>query len=145
MGMKIRPAQQSDDALIKAWIRAEGLDFTSLKWERFLIAEMDEPDGIEVVGIGQIKQYRGCQELGSLVVKRGYRRQGVAAQLIAALEARADRPLHLLCASRLEKFYSQFGYRTVSMWSAPPPLRLKLMFTLLFRVFGVRVLVMRKD
>ena len=66
---------------------------TRLHFEHALVAEVDG----EVVGVGQIKHHPGCQELGSLVVLPEYRRQGIAAQLIAALEAEAERPLYLIC------------------------------------------------
>lgn len=137
----IRPAVAADESTIKQMVRQARLDPTSLKWSRFLVAEA----GGEIVGIGQVKQYPGCQELGSLVVHRAYRGRGIAAQLIAALESRAEFPLYLLCESRMGPYYERFGYQTIGYWDAPWPLKVKLTPTLLFRVFGIRVLVMRKD
>lgn len=138
--VEIRPAREDDAPQIKAMIRRARLDPTSLKWPNFLIAE----HAGETIGVGQIKPYRDCQELGSLVVDRAYRRQGVAAQLIEALEARAERPLYLMCESRLENFYAQFGYASIAYREMPGTLRLKWSAAALFRVFGIRVLVMRK-
>lgn len=122
-------------------IRRAHLDPTSLKWQNFLVAEHDG----DIVGIGQVKPYPGCEELGSLVTKRDYRGQGVGEQMIAALEARAGRPLYLLCASKMESYYQRFGYETISWWDAPSFLKLKLSPTLILRLFGIRVLVMRKN
>jgi N-acetylglutamate synthase-like GNAT family acetyltransferase len=137
----IRPAQAVDEPTIKAMIRREKLDLTSLNWHNFLIAEHEG----QLVGIGQVKRYWRCNELGSLVTEPEYRSKGVAAQLINALEAQAGLPLYLLCVSRLESFYQQFGYQTISWWDAPTVLKLKLAGAFTFRLFGVRVLAMRKS
>ncbi len=136
----IREATIDDDPIIKQMIREARLDPTSLKWERFLIAEHEG----EIVGIGQIKQYLGCEELGSLVTKKGYRGQGIGGKLIAALEARAGRPLHLLCGAHNETYYLRFGYETISWWDAPAFLKFKMSPTLPLRLLGIRVLIMRK-
>jgi amino-acid N-acetyltransferase len=136
----IRPAIEADAPTIRRMVMAERLDPTSLDWRHFLVAERDR----QIVGIGQIKDYPGAQELGSLVVLPAYRGQGIAAALIAALEARAGRPLYLLCQDKMTTYYAQFGYRTIAWLDAPVILKLKLLPTLLFRLFGVRIRVMRK-
>lgn len=140
LSIYIREATAEDDATIKMMIRRARLDPTSLKWQNFLIAEHEG----NIVGIGQIKPYPGCEELGSLVTKRDYRGQGVGEQMIVALEARAGRPLYLLCAAKMETYYVRFGYETISWWEAPAFLKLKLSPTLILRLFGIRVLAMRK-
>ena len=139
--MNIRPASAADDATIKRMVRGEGLDPTSLKWQHFLVAEEDG----KVVGIGQVKQYPGCQELGSLVVLPEYRGQGIAGDLIRALEARARRPLYLLCRDHMQAYYERFGYQWIPIWKAPAPLLIKLVFTRLFLLAGLRVVVLRKE
>lgn len=136
----VRPAQAADQATIRAMIRRERLDPTSLKWPNFLVAE----HAGQIIGIGQVKRYPGCNELGSLVTLREYRGQGVAAQIIAALEEQAGRPLYLLCLAKMQPYYERFGYEVISWWAAPAFLKLKLSPTLLFRLFGVRVVIMRK-
>lgn len=138
--VEIRPATQNDTSTIRKMISSENLDPTSLNWRHFLIAEADN----QIVGIGQIKVYPGCQELGSLVVDKAYRNQGIGEQLINALEQKAGRPLYLLCESTMEAYYARFGYKTITWWQAPAFLKLKLSPTVFFRVFGIRVLVMRK-
>ena len=138
--LNIRPAAAEDQPTIRRIVNAEHLDPTSLHWEHFLIAEIDG----ELAGIGQIKEYPGCQELGSLVVLPAYRRRGIAAQLIAALEARARRPLYLMCRDHMAPYYARFGYEIIGLRQAPSFLRLKLLPTLLFRLFGLRVYLMRK-
>ena len=139
--VSIRPAEEADNVLIKQMIREARLDPTSLKWANFLLAEVAG----EVVGIGQVKPYPGCRELGSLVVKRRYRKLGVGGLLIDALEARSEYPIYLLCMEKMERYYQRFGYETISFWQAPAFLKLKLMIPQMLRVFGWRVLVMRKD
>lgn len=137
----IRAATAADEKTIKRLIWAARLDPTSLKWERFLIAEIEG----KVAGIGQIKQHPGCEELGSLVTLPAYRGQGVARELIAALEARAGRPLYLFCEAKLQPFYQQFGYEAISFWQLPAFLKLKFLLPLIFRILGIRVSKMRKQ
>ena len=139
--VRIRAATAQDEATIKAMIRQEHLDPTSLHWEHFLVAEAD---GI-IVSIGQVKSYPGCQELGSLVTLPAYRGQGIAAELIRALEARAGRPLYLFCRDQMENYYQRFGYQTISWGQAPAFLKLKMLIPLSFRLFGIRIIIMRKS
>jgi amino-acid N-acetyltransferase len=136
----IRAARADDAAIIKKMVWDEQLDPTALKWQHFLVAEADG----KIVGIGQIRRHADCNELGSLVVLKTYRGQGIAAQLIAALEARAGLPLYLDCRDKLIPYYERLGFKSIRYGDAPRTLRLKLLFTLLFRVFGVKVGVMRK-
>lgn len=138
---RIRPATAEDQTTIRRMVRDANLDTTTLKWQNFLVAEQEG----QIIGIGQIKPYRDCQELGSLVVARAYRNSGVGGALIAALEARAGRPLYLLCASHMQPYYERFGYTVIRWRDAPGTLKLKLAAAALFRIFGVRVLVMRKS
>ena len=139
--VKIRPATAKDHSTIREMVWHARLDPTSLSWRNFLVAEQDG----KIVGIGQVKHYPGCRELGSLVVSKSHRKQGIARRLIAALEQRSDYPLYLLCESHLEAFYARFGYQTIAWRNAPTALKIKLLPTVLFRLFGVRVLVMQKS
>lgn len=136
-----RSATKQDEKTIKRMVHAARLDPTSLKWQNFMVAE----HAGRVVSIGQIKQYPGCQEMGSLVTLKSHQGRGIASRMIAELEARAQRPLYLLCESKMEPFYQRFDYETIGYWQAPAFLKLKLTPALLFRLFGIRVLVMRKD
>jgi amino-acid N-acetyltransferase len=140
-GLTLRPATADDAPIIRRLVRSEGLDPTQLRWRNFMIAEIDGA----VVGIGQIRQHRDCQELGSLVVTGDYRRRGVATALVGALEAQAGRPLYLICAHTNQPFYERFGYRVIGYRDTPGALRLKRTIGLLGRLMGVRVLAMRKD
>lgn len=143
--LSIRPAAKPDEATIKRMVRSEGLDPTSLKWQHFLVAEAEGDDGTShIVGIGQVKEYPGCQELGSLVVLPEFRGRGIAGDLIRALEARAGRPLYLLCRDNMQPYYERFGYEWIPFWRAPRPLLLKLLFTRLFLLARIRIVLMWK-
>ena len=143
--LQIRPATEQDDATIKQMVSKEHLDPTSVKWQHFLVAERDAGDGTsQIVGIGQVKQYPGCLELGSLVVLPEFRGQGIAGELIRALEARAGRPLYLTCRDRMQGYYAGFGYERIPILKAPSAILWKLLFTRLFLLFGVRIVLMRK-
>jgi amino-acid N-acetyltransferase len=139
--INIRPATAQDSTTIKKMVRDEQLDPTSLNWRHFLVAEKSG----RIVGIGQIREHPGCQELGSLVVLSEFRGQGIGARLISALEARAYRPLYLFCRNTRAEYYQRFGYQTISWGQAPTFLKLKYLVPMIFRVFGVRVILMRKD
>ena len=66
------------------------------------------------------------------------------ANVTVRLEARAGRPLYLLCQRGMAPYYARFGYEIIGFRQAPGILRLKLMPTLLFRLFGVRIMLMCK-
>lgn len=136
----LRRATEHDAATIKAMVREENLDPTSLGWRNFTVAQSDG----QVIGIGQIKELPGCQELGSLMVREPYRKHGVAAALIAALEARASRPLYLMCEQEMGRYYSKFGYKTISWWRSPWPLKMKRLIVLPWLILGYRFQIMVK-
>lgn len=138
---ELRPATAADAGTIRKLILNEHLDPTSLDWRHFTVAE----DAGQIIGIAQVKPLPGVNEFGSLVVLPAYRGQGIAAQLIAALEAQAGLPLYLLCREQMEPYYLRFGFLRLAFWSAPPFLRLKLAAALPLRLGGVRVIAMVKE
>jgi amino-acid N-acetyltransferase len=138
--LHIRAATAADDATIKQMVRQARLDPTSLKWQHFMVAEHEG----EIIAIGQVKQYPGCQEIGSLATKPAYQGQAIATQIMDALEAQAGYPLYLLCLQKMVPFYEKHGYRTISWWRAPWFLKLKMSPTLPLRLFGMRVRIMQK-
>lgn len=138
--LRIRPALEADAPTIRQMIREEGLDPSSRDWHNFLIAEVER----QIVGIGQIKPYPDCQELGSLIVRSEYRSQGIAGALITALEAKAGRPLYLVCERKMQPYYTRFGYQRIPFRLAPRTLQLKLAVSTVLRLFGLQVIAMRK-
>ena len=103
-----RPAQASDEAAIKALIRAVNINPIGLKWQRFLVA-IDER--VRLIGCGHIEPHRdGSRELASIAVQKAWRRQGVAGTIIEHVLAEQPPPVWLTCMDRLVPFYEQFGF-----------------------------------
>src|SRR5262249_30314699 len=127
--VRLRPAQAEDQELIKEMIVREAqLDPTSLHWSHFILAELADdsvPEGERVIGLGQIRPYRNCPELGSLYVRKLYRGQGVASQIMRALLASRPAPIYLECLSYNAPFYQRFGFYQIPWYRAPWPLSLK--------------------
>ena len=137
----IRPPTPDEFGIAQRMLSDAHLDPTTpLRIEHTLIAEADG----QVVGVGQIKRHAGCQELGSLVVLPAYRRHGVGTQLIAALEAQAERPLYLTCLKAKEPYYARFSYQRIRYSEMPAYFRRRMPLYVLATLFGFRPRVMRK-
>lgn len=137
----IRPATADDQDTIRQMVKEEELDPTALHWSHFLIAQ----NGGDIAGIGQIRPYAKCRELGSLVVKEPYRKQGVGALIVNALLERETGDVYLECLDHNERYYARFGFERISWWRAPMPLKLKAGLGRVFgRFFGFRVIAMRR-
>lgn len=139
----LRKAAPADQETIKRMVRAAGLDPSALHWSHFVIAEMA---GESVVGIGQIRPYRNCPELGSLVVRKPFRDRGIGGMIIQELIAHHPPPVYLECRSQMAAYYTRFGFSEIPWPQAPMPLKLKAgVGNLLGRLVGMRVAVMRWD
>jgi len=135
----IRRAVEADQAIIKQMVKDEDLDPTSLNWPQFLIAEAAG----EIVGIGQIRPYPKCRELGSIAVKKEHRGNGVGSAVIQALLAGETGDVYLECEAHNVTYYNRFGFVKIQWWQTPPPLRYKhLLISALGRVMGYRMAVM---
>jgi amino-acid N-acetyltransferase len=139
--VQIRKATENDQAIIRQMVKEERLDPTSLNWPQFLVAE----EAGAVIGIGQIRPYPKCRELGSLAVKEAYRKQGVGERLVEALLANESGDVYLECLSHNEHYYAKFGFQRIAWWQAPMPLRLKVGFGVIGRLFGFRVIAMKRS
>lgn len=139
--IQLRPATAADQAVIRQMVRDEDLDPTALHWSHFLIAEAEG----KIAGIGQVRPYPKCRELGSLVVKEAYRQQGVGALIVNALLERETGDVYLECESQNERYYTRFGFEPIPWWRAPLPLKLKAGLGQIFgRLYGFRVVTMRR-
>jgi amino-acid N-acetyltransferase len=118
----LRRAIANDQATIKRMVYAARLDRSSLHWSHFIVAELPQ---IGIVGIGQIRPYRNCPELGSLLVLKSYRNLGIASQIVYALLASRPAPIYLECASYNLPYYLRFGFYEIPWHQAPWPLSLK--------------------
>jgi amino-acid N-acetyltransferase len=131
-------------------VREAGLDPTSLHWSHFVVAVASSraEDDQQIVGIGQIRPYPGCPELGSMVVLPAYRKRGIGGQIIRALQASHPPPIFLEAIANKQTYYSRFGFYLIPWYRAPFPLNLKAgMGTLIARLLRWRegVIVMRWD
>ena len=102
----IRAATRDDRRTIRKMVRKAHLDPTDVHWPHFLVAEQE---GV-VVGIGQVRHYRDCRELGSLVVRDDRRGQGIGGQIIEALLARHHGEVFLECRTVMVPYYRHFGF-----------------------------------
>jgi N-acetylglutamate synthase-like GNAT family acetyltransferase len=142
--LTIRPATETDQATIRRLIREANLNRMSLHWPAFVIAEVDGA----VVGIGQVKAHGdGSRELASIAVVPGRQGEGIGSAIIKALLAReGDRVLYLTCASRLQGYYERFAFRTIEPREYPAYFRRLIpVINLVAGLFGMRILVMRRD
>jgi amino-acid N-acetyltransferase len=138
----IRPAIAADQANIKQMVRDEYLDPSALDWSHFLVAEMNG----DIVGIGQVRPYLDCHELGSLVVKKPYRGTGLGAKLVNALLERESGDVYLECQAKNETYYNRFGFHKIPKNEAPTILRRKnIAVGLIMLVLGIKIIIMKRE
>ncbi len=115
---KVREATRKDFPAIRGLIHDVLINPTGLDWRHFLVAMTQENS---LLGCGQIKtHFDGSRELASIAVREQARGQGIARAIIEALLAReTNRPLYLMCRSRLEPLYTKFGFRTIDLKDMP--------------------------
>ena len=142
--LKLRPAQESEFAIIKDLIHLTGINPMGLDWKRFTVAANKQE---QVMGIGQIKPHgQGIFELASIAVYPKYRNQGVARAIIEYLLQDSPRPLYLTCISTLEPLYQKFDFQTISYDEMPRYFqRISRLANLVFRFASPndRLLVMK--
>lgn len=139
--MQLRQATINDQSIIKQFVHDAELDPTSLHWSHFIVAEHEGA----IVGIGQVRPYKNCRELGSLVVTEAFRNQGLGAQIIEALLAKETGAVYLECLQPMAGYYQKFGFEEIGWWQAPMPLRLKsLIGKMVVRLIGQKLIVMRR-
>ena len=145
--VRLRPAEQADDAAIHAMIRKERLNPLAITWSHFVLAVTQNG---EIIGCCQVKTHRdGSRELASLVVCPEWRGQGVARLLIEYLLERTPGMLYLTCMDRLEPLYQRFGFQTLhDPATLPLYFRRTLGFFRVFHRLGLapgQLLVMRRQ
>jgi N-acetylglutamate synthase-like GNAT family acetyltransferase len=107
----VRRATSLDQAAIRHLIREGQINPFRNHWCNFVVAETLNG---EVIGCGQIRTHgHHSRELASLVVVRGWRRQGIATKIVEGLLKDNQPPLWLVCRSGLVDFYQGFGFREV--------------------------------
>jgi amino-acid N-acetyltransferase len=140
--IQIRPAREAEQETIKQMVRDAQLDPTALHWSHFKVAEQDG----QIIGIGQIRPYPRCRELGSLVVLKPFRKLGVGGMLIHALLENEIGDVYLETDSHNEAYYGKFGFMRIPWYQAPYPLNLKvtLVGSIIRVVFRVRIIAMKR-
>jgi len=107
----LREALETDSSTIRQLIHAVGINPTGLDWRRFVLAVNAQGT---VIGCGQIKPHgREILELASLAVRSEFRGRGIARAIIEQLLGSSDRPIYLMCRSRLGPLYGKFGFRPI--------------------------------
>lgn len=116
----IRPATEQDQRAIRALVRGERLNPTRLNWQNFLVAAT----GDRVVGAAQMRRHSdGSHELGSLVVAKAARGQGIATQLMDALLAAEGGPVWMITSAAFARAYEQWDFLPIEARSAPVKVR----------------------
>jgi N-acetylglutamate synthase-like GNAT family acetyltransferase len=115
--IKIRPAHETEAALIRHLIHQVGINPVGLDWKRFVVA-VDDRD--KMLGCGQLKPHgQEILELGSIAVYPEYQGKGIARAIIEHLLRDSPRPLYLMCESSLGSLYEKFGFRPISYEEMP--------------------------
>ncbi len=144
---QLRPAAAEDLAAIRRLVWSAKLDPTQLRWQQFWVIEyLSDAGALCVIACGQLRTFSEAQELGSLVVQRDWRGQGLGSHLTQVLIEQAEQPLYLECVGRsLPSFYRQFGFQSV-VWNAlPKSLKLKFAPAALARKIGLPLQVMARE
>ena len=140
----LRPATAADQPTIRRMVREAGINPMNLHWPHFLVAEEDG----RTVGIGQVKPHRdGSRELASMAVVPDRQGQGIGSALIRELlELHGHDVLHLTCLPTRQGYYARFGFRRLERAEYPPYFRrLVPVFNSIGRLFGQRIVVMRRE
>ncbi|MEG4166083.1 MULTISPECIES: GNAT family N-acetyltransferase [unclassified Microcoleus] len=137
----IRPASAQDMRSIRRLVWSAKLDPTQLRWEQFWVIECEG----KLAACGQLRNFAGAQELGSLVVAKDWRDRGFGSYLTKYLIQQATEPLYLEClGKRLASFYTRFGFVEVSVQELPQSLKFKFGLSQLAKtLFKIPVTIMQ--
>lgn len=139
----LRHATEQDIWPIRKLVFRAKLDPTQLRWQQFWVIASPQ----EVIACGQLRNFTGAQELGSLVVKSEWRRRGLGTYLAKHLVKQATQPLYIEClGKKLPQFYAPLGFVTVSWGDLPKPLQLKFALPILGKnLFSIPLEIMRYE
>ncbi len=139
-GCILRRALSNDIWSIRWLVLSAKLDPTQLLWQQFWVIECEG----KLVACGQLRNFSGAQELGSLVVAPNWRGRGLGSFLTQHLIRMATQPLYLEClGQQLADFYIHFGFVPISFENIPSSLKHKFRFSDLGKkLLGVPVVFM---
>lgn len=130
-GCILRRARDRDMRAIRKLVLSAFLDPTQLRFQQFWVVECD----LQIVACGQLRDFSGAQELGSLVVAPAWRGRGVGTYLTRHLIREASQPLYLEClGQKLARFYTRFGFVPVSWQELPQSLKFKFGLSILGKI-----------
>lgn len=118
--LHIRQAVALDQVAITRLVHSERLNPHGLVWQNFVVAIR----GTALIGAVQMRQHpEGSRELGSLVVSREQRGQGIAGRLIGALLTRHPGPVHVITRDANAVHYDAWGFERIDTRDAPRTVR----------------------
>ncbi|NJK50328.1 GNAT family N-acetyltransferase [Candidatus Gracilibacteria bacterium] len=121
-GCLLRQAKANDIWKIRKLVLIAKLDPTQLRWEQFWVIDRDG----KIIACGQLRSFEGAQELGSLVVAKDWRNQGIGTYLAQHLIEIANQPLYLEClGAKLASFYTRLGFIRASWNELPSSIKKK--------------------
>jgi len=137
----LRPASAQDIKSIRMLVWSAKLDPTQLRWEQFWVIECEG----KLAACGQLRNFSGAQELGSLVVAKDWRDRGLGSYLTKHLIQQATEPLYLEClGKKLASFYTSFGFVEVPVQELPQSLKFKFGLSQLGKIlFRIPVTIMQ--
>jgi len=137
----LRQASEQDIKSIRMLVWSAKLDPTQLRWEQFWVIECSG----DLVACGQLRNFAGAQELGSLVVAKDWRDRGLGTYLAKYLIQQATEPLYLEClGKRLASFYTRFGFVEAAWQELPQSLKFKFGLSQLAKtLFRIPVIIMQ--
>ena len=137
----LRQASEQDIQSIRMLVWSAKLDPTQLRWQQFWVIECEG----KLAACGQLRNFAGAQELGSLVVAKDWRDRGLGSYLTKYLIQQATEPLYLEClGKRLASFYTRFGFVEVSVQELPQSLKFKFGLSQLAKtLFRIPVTIMQ--
>ena len=119
-GVILRPARPEDQPVIRRLVREARLNLLSLRWSRFVVAEVAG----KVIGAAQVQpHWDGSRELASVVVDPAWRGQGIGSRLVRTVMTRERGPLYLICRAEREAFYARLGFQVLPPEALPPRFR----------------------
>lgn len=116
----IRKALANEQEAICTLVRSERLNPHHLHFENFAVAVR----GGELIGASQIRRHRdGSRELGSVVVARGWRGHGIAAEIIGTLLKSETGTIYVITRRKHADHYAGWGFEVVPPRTAPRAIR----------------------
>ncbi|MDC0831528.1 GNAT family N-acetyltransferase [Geitlerinema sp. CS-897] len=116
----LRRATPEDLPTVRGLVLRSLLDPTQLRWSQFWVLEHQN----DIIACGQLREFDGVQELGSLVVSRRWRQRGIGTAMAQHLIEEATKPLYLDClGTQLRGFYETLGFVELNLSEIPPQLQ----------------------